>query len=165
VERLKQYIGAAILAVVVGVVAVQSVLEQTDSDQRWQVQFSRGAELAPDAAAAIEAAAAEAVERADAVVLITGHTGTRGDPEANAALSLERAEAVRAALVAARVPADRIVTVAAGAEQPLTREAEETDRAYQLRLGRAEILVTDEPPASETGQGPTDGQAPADDSG
>lgn len=145
-ERLKQWIGAAILAVVVGVVGVQSVLEQTDGDERWQVQFSRGAELAPDAAAAIAAAAAEALEREGAVVLVTGHTGTRGEPEANAALSLQRAEAVRDALVAARLPAGRIVTVGAGADQPLAQEAGETDRAYQLRLGRADIVVTDDPP-------------------
>ncbi|MGF1623362.1 MAG: OmpA family protein [Alphaproteobacteria bacterium] len=147
-ERLKQYIGAAILAGVVGVVAVQSVLEQTDSDQRWQVQFARGAELGPGSAAAIGEVAAAALAWDDAVILVTGHTGTRGDPEANLALSLERAEAVRDALVAARVPAGRIVTVGAGAEMPLPQDGGETDRAYQLRLGRADILLTDEPPSA-----------------
>lgn len=150
-ERLKQYIGAAILAAVVGVVAVQSVLEQTDSDQRWQVQFGRGDEFGPGADPVIAEIAAEALDRSDAVVVVTGHTGSRGDPDANLALSLERAEAVRDALVAAAVPADRIVTVAAGADQPMAVETGETDRAYQLRLARADILLTDEPPSAGGG--------------
>ena len=144
-ERLKQYIGIAILAVVVGVVGFQTYTEQTESDEHWQVPFSRGDEMGSGAGALI-AAAAEALDRDDAVIIVTGHTGTRGDPEANRSLSLDRAEAVRDALVAEAVPIDRIIVIGIGADEPLPPETDETDRAYQLRLGRAEILITDEPP-------------------
>lgn len=147
-ERLKQYIGIAILAVVVGVVGFLTYTEQTESDERWQVPFSRGDEMGPGAGEMIAAAAAEALDRSDAVVIVTGHTGTRGDPEANQSLSLDRAETVRDALVAQAVPADRIIVIGIGADAPLPPETDETDRAYQLRLGRAEILITDEPPDS-----------------
>lgn len=145
-ERLKQYIGIAILVVVVGVVGFQTYTEQTGSDVRWQVPFSRGDEMGTGADAMIAAAAAEALDRGDAVIIVTGHTGTRGDPEANQSLSLDRAEAVRDALVAEAVPPDRIIVIGAGADAPLPPETDETDRAYQLRLGRAEILITDQPP-------------------
>lgn len=144
-ERLKQYIGIAILVVVVGVVGFQSYDEQVDDDLSWQVPFARGAEQGPGAAAVIEAVAAEAAERSDAIVVVTGHTGTRGDEGANLALSEGRAVAVRNALVAAGVPAERIVVIGVGSDAPLPRGEDETDRAYQLRLGRADILLTDEP--------------------
>lgn len=50
----------------------------------------------------------------DFSVVIEGHADPRGDDSYNEQLSAERAEAVRDALVAAGLPADRITTRAAG---------------------------------------------------
>jgi len=48
-------------------------------------------------------------EHANAQAVISGFNDSTGDPERNAELSKERAEAVQAALVAAGVPQERTV--------------------------------------------------------
>lgn len=54
-----------------------------------------------------------------AIIAITGHTDDSGEDAGNLALSRQRALAVRAALVARGIPADRMRARGYGSEQPL----------------------------------------------
>jgi outer membrane protein OmpA-like peptidoglycan-associated protein len=71
-------------------------------------------------------------------VKLEGHTDSTGDPEANKKLSLDRAEAVKALLVAGGVDAGRIDTAGWGQEKPITSNDTEEGRA---RNRRTELTV------------------------
>jgi outer membrane protein OmpA-like peptidoglycan-associated protein len=73
---------------------------------------------------------------------IKGHTGTRGDPVQNRLLSAERAEAVaRYLAVTHGVAWARMQPSGRGAEEPLARRPGESERAYQDRLRRVELVL------------------------
>jgi outer membrane protein OmpA-like peptidoglycan-associated protein len=71
-------------------------------------------------------------------VHLSGHADARGDEDYNRQLSAERAETVRAVLISAGVPADRIVMTAEGTRyanaSPDDHEAMALDRRVQMRL-------------------------------
>lgn len=78
-------------------------------------------------------------------VIIKGHTGQRGDPQANLALSAERAEAVaRYLIVTYNMDPNRIKAVGYGSSQPLPRLPDESNRAYAYRLPRVELTLATE---------------------
>ncbi|MCI4625983.1 MAG: phosphate ABC transporter substrate-binding/OmpA family protein [Candidatus Magnetoovum sp. WYHC-5] len=78
-------------------------------------------------------------------VLIKGHTGLRGDKDANLRLSQERAEAVKQYLtVTYNINPNRLHAVGYGSNEPLTRKAGEPDRAYDYRLPRVELYLVSE---------------------
>ena len=78
-------------------------------------------------------------------ILVKGHSGVRGDPEANRLLSQERADAVSRYLrVTFDVDPNRIRDVGYGASQPLPRKPGESDRAYGYRLPRVELALVSE---------------------
>ncbi len=78
-------------------------------------------------------------------IIIKGHTSLQGDPEANKQLSLERAESVaRYLMVTYGMDANRLRAMGMGQEHPLPRLAGESDRAYNYRLPRVEILLVAE---------------------
>lgn len=75
-------------------------------------------------------------------IRVRGHTGLNGDPEVNRQLSIERADAVgRYMNVTYNVDPQRIQIVGLGAAQPLPRLPGESDRAYQYRLPRVEVVL------------------------
>lgn len=99
--------------------------------------LATGAAAGPD----IERIAERAVFN-NARVEVLGHTGTLGDAAANTTLSQERADEIARQLKAV-LPADwPISSLGVGAAQPLEREADESDRAYQRRLARVEIRLS-----------------------
>jgi outer membrane protein OmpA-like peptidoglycan-associated protein/ABC-type nitrate/sulfonate/bicarbonate transport system substrate-binding protein len=74
-------------------------------------------------------------------ILIKGHTGLRGNPAANRALSLKRAMAVRDELqYTFNIHKNRIRVVGMGSREPLLKNSGESDRGYNTRLKRVEIL-------------------------
>ncbi len=73
--------------------------------------------------------------------VIVGHTGTRGDPGANQALGLDRAEAVAQTLRDAGVATRRVNTHSMGGAEPLEQREGEGERGYQRRLSRAEVRL------------------------
>lgn len=78
-------------------------------------------------------------------VVIKGHTGIEGDPEANRTLSQERSEAVARYLeVTYNIDPDRLLAVGFGGEQPLSRNPGESARSYHYRLPRVELLLVRE---------------------
>lgn len=75
-------------------------------------------------------------------VVVKGHTGTRGDADANRSLSAERALAVKEYLVSAfSMSEHRIHTVGMGGDEPLKRKDGESSRSYNDRLKRVEVFL------------------------
>jgi len=74
-------------------------------------------------------------------ILVKGHTGLRGDPQANRELSRGRARAVKKELMYSyNIDDNRIHVVGAGASQPFSKNPDESDREYNNRLKRVELL-------------------------
>ncbi len=79
-------------------------------------------------------------------ILVKGHTGTGGDPEANLELSKLRAQAVASHLLGTYgIDVNRIRAIGFGSSQPLPRLTGESDRAYGYRLPRVELALLTEP--------------------
>ncbi|MBX3231713.1 MAG: DUF4398 and OmpA-like domain-containing protein [Labilithrix sp.] len=74
----------------------------------------------------------------DANITIEGHTDSQGSRDHNMVLSQQRAESVKAALVARGVAADRIKTVGVGPDRPLADNKSTEGRANNRRV---EIIV------------------------
>jgi outer membrane protein OmpA-like peptidoglycan-associated protein len=78
-------------------------------------------------------------------VVVKGHTGLRGDPAQNKALSQQRADSVAALLQKKfHIDPNRIRAVGYGADRPLPRLPGESNRAYEHRLLRVEIVLVRE---------------------
>lgn len=78
-------------------------------------------------------------------VMVRGHTGTGGDPQANVELSKQRARSVAEYLLAThQLDGNRVHAVGYGGSRPLPREGAESDRAYAYRLPRVEIALVAE---------------------
>ncbi len=79
-------------------------------------------------------------------IVVEGHTGVRGDNQANLALSLERAEAVKEYLAYKyTIDSNRMRAIGRGGNQPLSKKQGESSRAYNTRLKRVELrLVAEE---------------------
>jgi outer membrane protein OmpA-like peptidoglycan-associated protein/intracellular sulfur oxidation DsrE/DsrF family protein len=74
--------------------------------------------------------------------MIKGHSGLLGDPEENRRLSSERAASVKNELTRTfRIDTLRMKAVGAGASEPLKREDDESERAYNNRLKRVELYL------------------------
>ncbi len=75
-------------------------------------------------------------------VLVKGHTGVRGDPEANEVLSQQRADAVKGYFMQAHgVDPNRMRAIGMGGSEPLEQVDGESSRAYSDRLKRVEVYL------------------------
>jgi len=78
-------------------------------------------------------------------IAVKGHTGLRGDEQANLQLSQERADAVaRYLIVTYDVDPNRLHSLGYGSSRPLPRKPGESDRSYGYRLPRVEIALMSE---------------------
>lgn len=78
-------------------------------------------------------------------VEIRGHTGLRGDKQANKQLSQDRADSVMRYLqITHDIDSARIRSVGFGGEKPLPKQANESNRAYNYRLPRVELVLMGE---------------------
>lgn len=110
---------------------------------RWVTYFEVGTRTSDAADATIAAVADAALDAPSSVVVVTGHTGPEGDPEANLDLSRDRAEVIAEALRAAGLPADRIVVRGAGGAAPPAVEEGESAASLARRAKRAEIRLVE----------------------
>ena len=105
--------------------------------------FASGqASLRPEARANLQRVIDFVQSAGAAKVTIEGHTDNRGSANLNQALSQQRAEAVRDALVAAGVDADRLEAVGFGKDRPVASNDSEDGRA---RNRRVDIVVLESP--------------------
>ncbi|HKR83002.1 MAG TPA: peptidoglycan-associated lipoprotein Pal [Terriglobales bacterium] len=84
------------------------------------------ADVRADQQSLVQANAAFLQQHPNMSVTVEGHCDERGSTEYNLALGDNRASAVKNALVAAGVPADRIKTVSFGKEKPFCTESNES---------------------------------------
>ncbi len=75
-------------------------------------------------------------------IMVKGHTGMKGDPEENRKLSLIRAQVVKKELEQSYgVDPNRVKAVGIGSGEPVSRQSDESDRAYDNRLKRVELFL------------------------
>lgn len=140
-DVVKRLAGLGILAVVAVLTLFLHHAGEAQQPTTYTVMFKRGTAMEDQAEAVLARAIEDAHTRHRARIVVTGHTGTRGDAGANKALSEERARVVSRELVDSGVAKDRIRTLAMGGKSPLERAEDESDRAYQRRLPRTEITI------------------------
>lgn len=95
--------------------------------------------LLPEAAANIEQVATYANgQYAGREIMVEGHTDSRGSADFNLQLSQDRADSVKAALVAAGIAAERITALGLGEDFPVDSNESEVGRS---RNRRVEIVI------------------------
>jgi outer membrane protein OmpA-like peptidoglycan-associated protein/ABC-type taurine transport system substrate-binding protein len=78
-------------------------------------------------------------------VEVRGHTGLRGDKTANVMLSQERADAViRYLQITHEIDENRFRAIGLGGLKPLAKQPNESNRAYNYRLPRVELVLMGE---------------------
>ncbi len=87
-----------------------------------------------DSRSVLDQVAAMLRENPSLLLSIEGHTDDTGTPEHNKKLSLERAKAVREAVAAGGIDAERLSTAGWGQEKPLADNATEAGRARNRRV-------------------------------
>ncbi|MCQ4166986.1 OmpA family protein [Tahibacter harae] len=92
------------------------------------------AQLVAEAGVGIARVAAFVNSQPERAIRIEGHTDATGSPDANRALSLRRAEAVRDALIAAGVAAQRIEVSGEGSARPVASNDDADGRARNRRV-------------------------------
>jgi OOP family OmpA-OmpF porin len=112
---------------------------QSPAPQRFVLQVEPGVSLlTPASQARLPEVIAPALSRADGEIVITGHTDRQGSLDANARLSLKRAQAVRALLIEHGFPPERIDAVGRSEREPVVASE---DEVVEPRNRRAEVLV------------------------
>ncbi len=95
-------------------------------------------EFTPESRAIFETVKNQIAANPAAEVMVTGHTDRVGSQKRNDALSLKRAQFVRARLIASGIPKDRIEAVGRGERAPLIQTA---DEVAEPKNRRVEITV------------------------
>ncbi len=112
---------------------------QLPEEQRFVLLFEPGtSNLTPASLAALETVIAAARAREGGEIVVTGHTDRQGAADANDALSLRRAQAVRALLIERGFLAERILPVGRGERDPVVPTE---DDVPEPRNRRAEVIV------------------------
>ena len=103
--------------------------------------FSRGVTWAAQEGQRLRGFLAGALEDERIHVTILGHTGNTGDEAANLELSAARAEIARSVAQDLGIQADRMTIQGLGGGRPLLKSDGESERAYQSRLSRVEVIL------------------------
>ncbi|MDV7144134.1 OmpA family protein [Tropicimonas sp. TH_r6] len=116
---------------------------------RWKapdiraVHFQVGSRLAAEDIPTINAVADLLLDAPGSIAIVTGHTGSDGDPAANLRLSRDRANVVVQELVTAGIPEDRIVARGAAGAAPPPQQPGESSASLAARTKRAEIRLVE----------------------
>ena len=135
-------VGGLVSALAIGGALAFDLIGPADPPDPLVLQFSRGTALVSGEEARLAAFAGRHVGEPLLDFHILGHTGNRGDADANLTLSQERADAVAAALVQAGVPQDRILSATGvGSADPLKVNTDESETGLQRRMARAVVTA------------------------
>lgn len=107
-----------------------------------RIEFATGSSVIRTQSASILDAVAATALTCPGVLRVEGHTDNVGGSDMNRELSLQRAEAVRAALIRRGLPASRLVAEGFGDTAPTASNATEDGRSRNRRI---EIRVIDAP--------------------
>lgn len=112
---------------------------QPPAPQKFTLRFQPGtSELTPESAGELDAIIATARARAGGEIVIVGHTDRQGAADANDALSLRRANAIRDILTGKGFKAELVDAVGRGEREPVVPT---DDDVAEPRNRRAEIIV------------------------
>ncbi|WP_435101225.1 OmpA family protein [Arhodomonas sp. AD133] len=137
----KRYFGLALVLIAVVAALGLDYAGRDHYPRRYTVDFASGTSLSETGERQVDQIAAIMARQPAYDAVVIGHTGTRGDPEANQALGLDRAEAVAQTLRDAGIATDRLETHSMGGAEPLEQRGGEGERGYQRRLSRAEVRL------------------------
>ncbi len=99
-----------------------------------KIEFSTASKLVNQSSSKLLDSVVAAALACPGVLRIEGHTDNAGLSAYNALLSLQRAEAVRAALIARGVPAERLVAEGFGSGKPIANNDTDAGRARNRRI-------------------------------
>lgn len=99
-----------------------------------RIEFAPGSAVLNVASGPVLDLAARAAADCPGTLRVEGHTDDTGNPAFNDQLSLRRAEAVRAAMIARGVPPERLLAAGLGQTQPVGDNATEEGRARNRRI-------------------------------
>jgi OmpA-OmpF porin, OOP family len=99
-----------------------------------KIEFATASATIQARSAPVLDALAQAAAKCPGRLTIEGHTDSTGSPQTNQALSLARAEAVRAALAQRGLAQDRLQTQGLGDERPLADNGNAEGRAKNRRI-------------------------------
>lgn len=111
----------------------QALLDQTLANRIIEFAPS-SAQLLPAGQAILDEMAATLLKLPGRRIEVIGHTDSSGSRESNIALSLARADAVKAYLAAKGVPAAGITVSGVGPDRPVASNATDTGRARNRRI-------------------------------
>lgn len=131
-------LGGSVLA---GGSVVLATLGQATAPATQSFRFARGTALATGEDDRLRAYLLEAVQDVRIDVVIVGHSGTSGDPNANRDLSVARANAARSVAVDMGVDAARIMSTGLGGAAPFAQPQDINDRAWQSQLARVDVTL------------------------
>jgi OmpA-OmpF porin, OOP family len=107
--------------------------------QRFTLNFLPGtSDLTPESTAELDTVVSAARARSGGEIVVVGHTDRQGAADANDALSLRRANAIRDLLVGKGFQSDLVAPVGRGEREPLVATE---DDVPEPRNRRAEIIV------------------------
>lgn len=112
---------------------------QPPAPQRFTLNFLPGtSDLTPESVAQLDTVVAAARARSGGEIVVIGHTDRQGAADANDALSLRRANAIRELLIAKGFAGDLVAPVGRGEREPLVATE---DDVPEPRNRRADIVV------------------------
>ena len=127
---------AASAATVEAVDAAASACEKSLAEivAQTKIEFATASAIIQPRSAPVLDALAQAASQCPGRLMIEGHTDSTGSPQTNRALSLARAEAVRAALARRGLAQDRLQAQGLGDERPLADNGHAEGRARNRRI-------------------------------
>lgn len=138
------HVGAGIALIVVSIAFLIYMEVSYSRTSVYTYQVERGSSLDNEDKEVLTRIAGKLAYDPSLKVNIIGHSGTRGDLDANTQLSEERAFKAMEFLKDASIDESRITIFGAGPSIPLDRADGERFRDYQRRLSRVDIVIYQE---------------------